>query len=225
MFGTSTAVCILTYPHVGGNTTPLSSTLRQWSSLRYKPVESNIMYSIRKVSATEIDEDISSFLTMVSLFPNVSHLSLSFRSIQVVRFPMSCCNQVEFLSISGESIQEIDISSDSLNKLTAFPSLSCDHLERINMGPRSLRSALSIFVEGIPSLESLRFERGSCIACESLELAHLPSLTSVVIGEGAFSSVNPSTYYRIPSRRLRRRIIGGGETSRCYKFHSHSIIL
>lgn len=197
---TSTYVYILAYPHVGGNATPLSSTLRQWSSLRYKPVESNIMYSIRTVSVTEIDEDISSFLTMVSLFPNVFHLSLSFRSIQIVRFPMSCCNQVEFLSISGESIQEIDISSDSLNKLTAFPSLCCDHLERMNVGPRSLRSVLSIFIEGISSLKTLRFERGSCIACESLELAHLPSLTSVVIGEGAFSSMNPSTYYRTSSR-------------------------
>lgn len=157
------------------------------------------MYSVRTLSVAEIDEDISSFLTVVSLFPNVSRLSLSFRSIQIVRFPRSCCNQVEFLSISGESLQEIDIASDSLNSLTAFPSLSCDHLERVNVGPRSLKSVLSICIEGISCLRSLRFERGSCIACESLEIAHLPSLTSVVVGEGAFSSVNPSTYYRTPS--------------------------
>ena len=154
------------------------------------------MYSIRTLSVAEIDEDVSSFLTMVSLFPNLSRLSLSFRSVQTVRFPMSCCNQVEFLSISGASLQEIDILSDSLNNLTSFPSLACDHLERVNVGSRSLKSVLTICVEAIPTLQSLRFERGSCIACESLEIARLPSLTSVVIGEGAFSSVDPSTYCR-----------------------------
>lgn len=198
IFGTFTFVCTLVGQHVDGGTTPLSSVLRQWSSLRYKPVESNLMYSVRTLSVAEIDEDVSSFLTMVSLFPNLSRLSLSFHSIQSVRFPMSCCNQVEFLSISGASLQEIDILSDSLNSLTSFPSISCDHLERVNVGPRSLKSVISVCVEGVPTLQSLRFERGSCIGCESLELAHLPSLASVVIGEGAFSSVSPSIYYRTP---------------------------